>query len=240
MRGPVLDRDNGKATRAEDRLTKLRRDMVEYHLRRRGVKDERVLQAFLKIPRHKFVQPQDLWQAYEDYPLPIGFGQTISQPYMVAIMTELLELKGNERVLEIGTGSGYQAAILAELAHEVVTIERIPELARRAEQILRELGYTNVKVVIGDGSKGYLNDAPYDGIVVTAAAPNVPEVLLQQLKDGGRLVIPVGTQSLQELVRVIRQGDHFKRQNFGSCMFVPLIGEAGWHNEQEQNLEEGW
>ncbi len=152
-------------------------------------------------------------------------------------MTELLELKGKEKVLEIGTGSGYQAAILAELACEVVTIERIPELSRRAQQILKELGYTNVKVVTGDGSKGYPDDAPYDGIVVTAAAPFVPQRLLQQLKDGGRLVIPVGTQSLQELVRVTRQGERFKTQDFGSCMFVPLIGEAGWRSEQEQTPE---
>ncbi|WKU18070.1 protein-L-isoaspartate(D-aspartate) O-methyltransferase [Fervidibacter sacchari] len=216
----------------------MRANMVEYQLRRRGIKDERVLQAFLKVPRHKFVRPQDMWHAYEDYPLAIGYGQTISQPYMVAIMTELLELKGHERVLEIGTGSGYQAAILAELAKEVFTIERIPELAKKAEKVLRELGYNNVKVIIGDGSKGLPEFAPYDGIIVTAAAPKLPQPLLEQLKDGGRLVIPVGSRKLQDLLRITRIGNEFKTENFGPCLFVPLIGEEGWKGENI--LGEGW
>lgn len=233
MRGSVLTRDNGKGLDEKKRLDQLRANMVEYQLRRRGIKDERVLQAFLKVPRHKFARPQDLWQSYEDYPLPIGFGQTISQPYMVAIMTELLELKGSEKLLEVGTGSGYQAAILAELAKEVFTIERIPELASQAEKVLRELSYKNVTVVVGDGSKGLIEHAPFDVIIVTAAAPKPPEPLLQQLKDGGRLVIPVGSRALQDLVRVIRKGENFQIQNFGPCVFVPLIGEAGWHSEWE-------
>ncbi len=237
MSGLLLSRDDGKRVGYEKQLAQMRANMVEYQLRRRGIKDERVLQAFLKVPRHKFVRPQDVWHAYEDYPLAIGYGQTISQPYMVAIMTELLELKGDERVLEIGTGSGYQAAILAELAKEVFTIERIPELARKAETVLQELGYTNVKVVFGDGSKGLPEYAPYDAIVVTAAAPRPPQPLLEQLKDRGRLVIPVGTRRLQDLLRITRVGNEFKMENFGPCLFVPLIGEAGWRGENE--LEEG-
>lgn len=237
MSGLLLSRDDGKRVGYEKQLAQMRANMVEYQLRRRGIKDERVLQAFLKVPRHKFVRPQDVWHAYEDYPLAIGYGQTISQPYMVAIMTELLELKGDERVLEIGTGSGYQAAILAELAKEVFTIERIPELAQRAEKTLQELGYSNVKVVVGDGSKGLPEYAPYDAIIVTAAAPKPPQPLLEQLKDRGRLVIPVGTRRLQDLLRITKIGNEFKTENFGPCLFVPLIGEAGWRGENE--LEEG-
>jgi len=231
MKSLLLSRDDGKRVDTEKQLAQMRANMVEYQLRRRGIKDERVLQAFLKVPRHKFVRPQDIWHAYEDYPLSIGYGQTISQPYMVAIMTELLELKGDERVLEIGTGSGYQAAILAELAKEVFTIERIPELAKKAEKVLQELGYNNVKVVVGDGSKGLPEFAPYDGIIVTAAAPKPPQPLLEQLKDGRRLVIPVGSRKLQDLLRITRIGNEFKTENFGPCLFVPLIGEEGWKAE---------
>ena len=231
MKSLLLSRDDGKRVDTEKQLAQMRANMVEYQLRRRGIKDERVLQAFLKVPRHKFVRPQDIWHAYEDYPLSIGYGQTISQPYMVAIMTELLELKGDERVLEIGTGSGYQAAILAELAKEVFTIERIPELAKKAEKVLQELGYNNVKVVVGDGSKGLPEFAPYDGIIVTAAAPKPPQPLLEQLKDGGRLVIPVGSRKLQDLLCITRIGNEFKTENFGPCLFVPLIGEEGWKAE---------
>ncbi len=238
MRGLLLSRDNGKRANPEDQLAQLRRNMVEDQLRRRGIKDERVLQAFLKVPRHKFVRPQDLWHAYEDFPLSIGYGQTISQPYMVAIMTELLMLNGSERVLEVGTGSGYQAAILAELAKEVFTIERIPELAHRAEQLLRELGYNNVHVFVGDGSKGLLEYAPYDGIVVTAAAPAPPRPLMEQLKDGGRLIVPVGSRKLQELLRITRKGSEFHIENFGPCLFVPLIGESGWRSNSLEEVEE--
>lgn len=237
MSSLLLHRDDGKRAGVEKQLAQMRANMVEYQLRRRGIKDERVLQAFLKVPRHRFVRPQDIWHAYEDYPLAIGYGQTISQPYMVAIMTELLELKGNERVLEIGTGSGYQAAILAELAKEIFTVERIPELARKAEAVLQELSYTNVKVVIGDGTKGLPEYAPYDAIIVTAAAPRPPQPLLEQLKDGGRLVVPVGTRKLQDLLRITRIGGEFKTENFGPCLFVPLIGEVGWREGNETESE---
>lgn len=237
MHSLFLSRDNGKRVGMEKQLAQMRANMIEYQLRKRGIKDERVLQAFMKVPRHKFVRPQDIWRAYDDYPLPIGYGQTISQPYMVAIMTELLELKGDEVVLEIGTGSGYQAAILAELARQVYTIERIPELARKAESVLKELGYDNVKVIVGDGSKGLPEYAPYDRIIVTAAAPKPPQPLLMQLKDNGRLVIPIGTRKLQDLVRITKVGNEFKTENFGPCLFVPLIGEEGWRNENA--FEEG-
>lgn len=231
MRYPLLTQDNGKSLEREERLASLRARMVEYQLRQRGIHDERVLKAFQKVPRHRFVRPQDIWYAYEDYPLPIGFGQTISQPYMVALMTELLSLQGDERVLEVGTGSGYQAAILAELAREVFTIERIPELAERARKILEELGYTNVRVVIGDGSRGIPEKAPFDAIVVTAAAPSPPEALLRQLSDGGRLVVPIGSRALQELMRYTRRGAAFEGESFGACVFVPLVGEEGWKGE---------
>ncbi|GBC98848.1 Protein-L-isoaspartate O-methyltransferase [bacterium HR17] len=231
--------DNGKPPKdVETRLAQLRAAMVEHQLRRRGIRDERVLSAFLKVPRHRFVRPQDRWQAYEDHPLPIGYGQTISQPYIVALMTELLELRGDERVLEIGTGSGYQAAILAELAREVITVERIPELAHRAQQVLAELGYTNVTVVVGDGSLGVPEHAPFDAIVVTAAAPHPPKPLLHQLKDGGRLVIPIGDRHIQELVRFVRRGDEWQQERYGPCLFVPLIGKESWRgSDSEGGLE---
>lgn len=225
---PLKGDGNHQDSDVEHRLAQLRAEMVEHQLRRRGIKDERVLAAFLKVPRHKFVRSQDLWCAYDDYPLPIGYGQTISQPYIVALMTELLELQGDERVLEIGTGSGYQAAILAELAKEVITIERIPELARRAQQVLMSLGYRNVTVLIGDGSLGAPEFAPFDAIIVTAAAPHPPQALLAQLKDGGRLVIPIGDRHLQELVRFVRHGERYEMQRHGPCLFVPLIGADGW------------
>jgi protein-L-isoaspartate(D-aspartate) O-methyltransferase len=220
--------DGNRPEEVERRLAHLRAEMVEHQLRRRGIRDERVLAAFLKVPRHKFVRPQDLWIAYDDYPLPIGYGQTISQPYIVALMTELLALKGDERVLEVGTGSGYQAAILAELAKEVITIERIPELARRAQRVLTDLGYRNVTVLVGDGSLGAPDFAPFDAIIVTAAAPHPPKALLEQLKDGGRLVIPIGDRTLQELIRFVRKGDEWQEEKHGPCLFVPLIGKNGW------------
>ncbi len=220
--------DGNRPEEVERRLAHLRAEMVEHQLRRRGIRDERVLAAFLKVSRHKFVRPQDLWVAYEDYPLPIGYGQTISQPYIVALMTELLALKGDECVLEVGTGSGYQAAILAELAREVITIERIPELARRAQRVLTDLGYRNVTVLVGDGSLGAPDFAPFDAIIVTAAAPHPPKALLEQLKDGGRLVIPIGDRTLQELIRFVRKGDEWQEEKHGPCLFVPLIGKNGW------------
>jgi len=206
----------------------LRLRMVERQIRARGVRDERVLEAMRKVPRHVFVPPDLVDEAYEDHPLSIGKGQTISQPYMVALMTEALELEGNEKVLEVGTGSGYQTAILAELAREVYSIERIPELARDAERRLEDLGYTSVRIKVGNGTLGWPEEAPFDAIMVTAGAPKVPGPLKAQLADGGRLVIPVGSEFHQILYRVKRQKDTFSEEALTSCVFVPLVGEEGW------------
>jgi protein-L-isoaspartate(D-aspartate) O-methyltransferase len=192
------------------------------------ISDQRVLDAIRNVPRERFV-PKDLrWTAYENRPLPIGYGQTISQPLMVAMMTQALQLQGNEKVLEIGTGSGYQAALLAELALTVVTVERIAPLAHRAADRLAELGYTNVEVHVAGEELGWLDGAPYDAIVVTAAAPDVPFELLQQLAEGGRLVIPVGSRNLQELVRITKTAEGAVRNNLGGCRFVPLLGKSAW------------
>jgi len=214
--------------KAEANFSLLRQLMVELQMRQRGIKDERVLAAFLEVPRHEFVLPEYLAEAYEDHPLPIGEGQTISQPYMVAVMTEALELQGDERVLDIGTGSGYQTAILARLAHEVYSIEKYESLARQAEARLQRLGFTNVTVVVGDGSQGYPPAAPYHGIVVTAGAPHVPSVLVEQLVDQGRLVIPVGDMYSQELLQVRKQGGKITQRTINYCRFVPLTGKYGW------------
>lgn len=212
-----------------------RRRMVQEQLIPRGITDRRVLEALAKVPRHLFV-PEALWhQAYSDRPLPIGYGQTISQPYIVALMTEALELRGDERVLEVGTGSGYQAAILAELAKQVYSVERMPELAKRARRILDRLGYGNVLIRVGDGSKGWPERAPFDAIIVTAGAPKVPKALLQQLKIGGRMVIPVGDEQSQELLKIVRLKDGFQQEELGGCRFVKLIGEEGWRAEVSGN-----
>jgi protein-L-isoaspartate(D-aspartate) O-methyltransferase len=202
--------------------------MVEEQIQRRGIHDPRVLEAMAKIPRELFVSPDYQGEAYEDRPLPIGEGQTISQPYMVAIMTRSLELKGRERVLEIGTGSGYQAAILAELAGEVFTVERIPALGKRAMTTLRGLGYQNIFFLTGDGSKGWPEKAPFEGIIVTAGAPEIPRTLTSQLAEGGRLVIPVGPRYSQTLYKVTRAGDQFAEEDITGCVFVPLLGTFGW------------
>jgi len=178
----------------------LRNMMVETQLIPRGIKDERVLSAMRKVPRHLFVDASLIDRAYEDHALPIGEGQTISQPYMVAIMTELLELKGDERVLEIGTGSGYQSAILAELSFKVYSIERIEGLATRARKILDSLGYRNIEIRIANGTYGWKEESPFNGIIVTAGAPDIPETLIEQLVEGGRLVIPVGDRWSQRLI----------------------------------------
>lgn len=203
--------------------------MVETQIVARGIKDERVIRAMRKVPRHLFLD-EALWpQAYEDYPLPIGERQTISQPYIVALMTEKLNLKGHESVLEVGTGSGYQAAILAELAEKVYSIERIPSIAKRARKILDELNYTNVLIKIGDGTLGWKEYAPFDGIIVTAASPYVPKPLLEQLKIGGRLVIPIGGEFSQDLIVYTKVGENdYEEENYGGCRFVKLIGEYGW------------
>jgi protein-L-isoaspartate(D-aspartate) O-methyltransferase len=208
--------------------------MVESQIKARGIKDHLVLEAMAKVPRHVFVPEEYADAAYDDRPLPIGSGQTISQPYMVAVMTEALKLEGGERVLEIGTGSGYQTAMLAEIVARVVTIERKPELAGPAGETLGRLGYSNVELVVGDGTRGYPAGAPYEGILVTAGAPDVPEVLLDQLADGGRLVIPVGNTLQQTLTRVTKQQGGYKTERLEGCVFVPLIGEYGWNENGGQ------
>ena len=211
-----------------DQFFELRKKMVEFQIRARGVSDPRLLSAMEKIPRHKFV-PQNIWKnAYDDGPLPIGFGQTISQPYIVAVMTELLELTPTDRVLEIGTGSGYQAAILGTLVQEVISLERIPQVADMAESHLRECGIKNVEVIVCDGTRGYPDKAPYDAVIVTAAAPEIPETLTDQLLDGGRLVAPVGDKWFQILLKLEKKAGEIETKSCGSVRFVPLIGEFGW------------
>jgi protein-L-isoaspartate(D-aspartate) O-methyltransferase len=202
---------------------------IDEQLAARGIRDPRVLDAMRRVPRHAFVPEDAQALAYADRALPIGNGQAISQPYMVAAMTEALKLTGTERALEIGTGSGYQAAILGELACEVITIERHPELASSARKTLAALGYPNVEVVLGDGTIGYAAAAPFDAILVAAGAPGVPASLKQQLsRAGGRLVIPIGSSAEQRLTLVVRDGDQFKESIHGGCVFVPLVGAEGW------------
>ena len=205
-----------------------RKRMVEEQIIARGIRDVRVLAVMGSIPRHCFVPQDDLPWAYADGPLPIGHGQTISQPYIVALMTELLEVEQSDRVLEVGSGSGYQAAVLGGLAAEVHTVEVIPELATEAEKNLAELGLTHVHVHDGDGSPGWPEDAPYDRILVAAAAPEVPQALLDQLSEGGRMVIPVGSRSLQRLEVWKRNGTKFSHQDSVEVCFVPLRGRYGW------------
>lgn len=206
-----------------------RKRMVDAQIIARGVKDQRVIDAMLKAPRHLFVQEAMAAQAYNDTSLPIGEKQTISQPYIVALMTELLELRGSERVLEIGTGSGYQAAVLSYLAKRVYTVERIPQLASRARKQFDILGLTNIAMKIDDGTLGWSSEAPFDAIIVTAGAPFVPEELATQLATGGRLVIPVGDRINQELVRLVKQEDgSLVSEHSVKCRFVNLIGKDGW------------
>lgn len=209
-----------------------RRLMVENQIKRRGIYSEELLAAFIKVERHLFV-PEDLQHlAYEDSPLKIGGGQTISQPYIVALMLELLELKKSDRVLEIGTGSGYQTALLAELAEAVFTVERIETLLLRAKKLLTELGYRNVNYLIGDGTQGWKGGEPqcdkFDKIIVSAAAPEIPESLIQQLGENGIMVIPAGSQFSQDLIVIKRSNDELITSNHGGCTFVPLIGKEGW------------
>jgi protein-L-isoaspartate(D-aspartate) O-methyltransferase len=203
--------------------------MVTRQIQARGVRDRRVLNAMARVPRHLFVSESQLPSAYGDFPLSIGEGQTISQPYMVATMTESLGLSGNERVLEIGTGSGYQAAVLAELSKEVITVERIESLAETARTRLAELGFDNVQVIVGDGTLGWPDGAPYHGIMVTAGAPSAPTPLLQQLDVGGRLVVPVGERHTQILeIHTRQEKDKYKVRRETACRFVDLIGKHGW------------
>jgi len=206
-----------------------RERMVRSQLRSRGIRDSRVLGAMSRVPRHRFVPPERRHRAYTDHALTLSHGQTISQPYMVAVMTEALGLRRDERALEVGTGSGYQSAVLAELCAEVWTVERVPELAEEAALLLADLGYGNVEVRVGDGSLGWPEAAPFDAILVTAGAPAPPPSLLDQLNpDGGRLVVPVGGHDLQNVLRVTRSGTEFTTDEMTACRFVPLLGAEGW------------
>lgn len=205
-----------------------RRQMVELQLRRRGVHDPRVLDAMLRVPRQRFVPPEYESQAYGDHPIPIGEGQTISQPYIVAVSLEALELSGTETVLEIGTGSGYQTALLAELAQRVYSVERQAALAREAQAVLAELDVKNAEVLIGDGSHGLAEYAPFQAILVSAAAPSIPRSLLDQLSAGGRMVVPVGPPEAQELQLVQKQEHGVEIKKIEGCRFVPLIGAEGY------------
>jgi len=202
--------------------------MVRRQIQERGVQDPRIVEAFLKVPRHLFVPPDERHRAYEDHPIHIGWGQTISQPYMVALMTEMLDVGERDKVLDVGTGSGYQAAILAELAGEVHTVERIGELSEKASALLGRLGCENVFFHVGDGTRGWPEAAPYDAVVVAAAAPAIPEDLKKQLAPGGRLVIPVGGPHGQMLTLVERTDDGFRQCDVCPCIFVRLIGEDAY------------
>ncbi len=216
-------RSSGSNPKGDSKL--MREKMVETQIKARGVKEPRVLSALLKVERHRFVPEKYLDLAYADQPLPIGEGQTISQPYIVALMTELLDLKGNEKVLEIGTGSGYQAAVLAELAKEVYTIEIIESLASTAKKRLSELGYQNINVKAGDGYLGWPEVAPFDAIIVTAAPDHIPDPLIDQLKEGGRMVVPIGNYA-QELQKIVKRSGKIETTNVIPVVFVPMTGEG--------------
>ena len=218
---------------AEPDFDRARLEMVEKQLRGRGITDTRTLAAMGAVPRHEFVPEEFHDRAYGDFPLAIGEGQTISQPYMVGVMTQELRLEPSDVVLEIGAGSGYQAAILSRLVSKVYSIERRKSLARLAETTLRKVGCENVEIICGDGSGGLPEKAPFDGIIVTAGAPDVPEALLDQLAEGGRLVIPVGRKKLQMLKRITKREGRFSTGEVTSCVFVPLIGEFGWESQAE-------
>ncbi|MDD2751580.1 MAG: protein-L-isoaspartate(D-aspartate) O-methyltransferase [Candidatus Omnitrophica bacterium] len=209
-------------------FTALRKSMVEDQLSARDIRDKRVLSVFLKVERHKFI-PEDLHDnAYADFPLPIGDSQTISQPYIVALMTEKLDLRGGERVLEIGTGSGYQAAILAELSKQVYSIERFPALATKAQATLEALGYQNIKIKVGDGTLGWQEEAPFERIIITAATPQVPEPLFEQLAENGKMILPLGDLGSQILTLVEKKNGQVISQQICGCVFVPLIGKYGY------------
>lgn len=206
----------------------MRHQMVETQIIGRGITNQQVIDAMMKVPRHLFVPTYLQNEAYNDYPLPIGEAQTISQPYMVAEMTAALEPKENDRVLEIGSGSGYQAAILAEIVNELFTIERIETLARRAENLLRQLDYKNIFIKVGDGTMGWQEYAPYDSILITAATPELPPPLVEQLKEGGIIVAPIGNKIVQTLTKIKKIGGMLHQEQLFDCMFVPLVGAYGW------------
>jgi protein-L-isoaspartate(D-aspartate) O-methyltransferase len=212
-------------------IPKARLKMVEEQILSRGIKDPKLIAAMKKTPRHLFVEEALQNQAYSDHPLPIGEKQTISQPYMVALMTEALLLTGKEKVLEIGSGSGYQTAILAELSEKVFSIERIRSLAIRARKLLYELGYFNVEIKIFDGTLGWMEESPFDAIIVTAGSPDIPQSMIDQLAMGGRLVIPVGDAYAQDLLRVTKREGGIKKEDLGGCRFVKLIGKYAWEDE---------
>jgi protein-L-isoaspartate(D-aspartate) O-methyltransferase len=212
-------------------FAKTRNRMVDDQIVARGIKDPKVVAAMRKVPRHLFVEEALQSQAYSDYPLPIGEKQTISQPYIVALMTEALRLTGKEKVLEIGAGSGYQAAVLAEIAEKVFSIERIRSLGIRARELLFKLGYVNFELKISDGTQGWLEESPFDAIIVTAGAPDIPQPLIDQLVIGGRLVIPVGDAYSQDLYRITRMQEGVEKEDLGGCRFVKLIGKHGWESE---------
>ncbi|MBA4392758.1 MAG: protein-L-isoaspartate O-methyltransferase [Desulfobacca sp.] len=225
----LIDCTAGKEGSETDRDTQMktrREGMVATQIKARGINDSRVLKAMFKVERHRFVPENLQSRAYNDHPLPIGKNQTISQPYIVALMTELLQLKGDEKVLEIGTGSGYQAAVLGELAKEVYTIEIIESLARSAKDRLQELGYTNIKVKAGDGYQGWPEAAPFDAVLVTAAPDHIPEPLFKQLKEGGRMILPVGTYPYQELKKIIKKSGRPEISDLLPVLFVPMTGEG--------------
>ncbi len=209
-----------------------RRKMVEEQLLGRGIKDFAVMEAMSRVPRHLFVNTSLQHRAYGDCPLPIGENQTISQPYIVALMTQLLQLKGEERVLEIGTGSGYQTAILAELASQVFTIERIKPLAKKTKSLLEGLGYENIVYKAFDGTYGWRDQSPFDAIIISASTPEVPVALIEQLADKGRLVAPVGGRETQDLIVLTKNGNRVVKRKMGSCKFVPLIGKFAWPEEE--------
>jgi protein-L-isoaspartate(D-aspartate) O-methyltransferase len=211
-----------------------RREMVARQIRDRGIRSRRVLDAMGSVPRHLFVLPEHVFAAYADEPLPIGEGQTISQPFMVAAMADALSLEGHERVLEIGAGSGYQAAVLSLLAREVIAVETQPVLASAARERLARLGYANVHIEEADGSLGWPSTAPYDAILVTAGAPSVPPPLIEQLAEGGRLVIPVGRPEQQELLRIVKRDTRTSQESLYACRFVPLLGRYGWRQDPQE------
>jgi protein-L-isoaspartate(D-aspartate) O-methyltransferase len=228
-----MNGNGGRAASAGQDFEAERREMVARQIRDRGIRSARVLEAMETVPRHLFVPTERLREAYADEPQPIGEGQTISQPFMVAAMAEALSLEGRERVLEVGCGSGYQAAVVSRLAREVIAVETQPVLVTSARERLARLGYANVMVEEGDGSEGWLAAAPYDAILVTAAAPEVPKPLIEQLVEGGRLVIPVGGSKHQELLRIVKREDRTTEQSLYTCRFVPLIGRYGWRQDTE-------
>lgn len=226
------------AINEEVKFARFRSEMVEQQLRARGIMDPRVLEAMNELPRHEFVPHPIRELAYDDCALPIGYDQTISQPHMIALLLEALELRGHERVLDVGTGSGYQAALLAVLAREVISIEILPALVTLAKANLKRTRYADIQVVSGDGSLGYPPAAPYDGIVVAAGAPRIPAALVDQLAEGGRLVIPVGPYDSQQLLRVRKQGKVLKTETLVYCEFVPLVGRAGWQESELNRAED--